>query len=270
MLKSSRFPIARVILKNCRIAEYEHGLRLALERGYQIGGITDFLRTSGQGQWLVLRHDVDEPVLGVREMLRVESRLGVRSTWYFRWSTFDDDLVREVRSHGGEAGLHYETLATVLERHGVVTRDLITPSMMDEARNELRLEVAEFRRRLGLELVTIASHGHARNQRVRLSNNVLVNDAFCQANGIEIEAYSPHILDRIACYVSDTNLLINEGWAYGTTLDDAIESRQLTICFLTHPNHWRYTWPSALRDLAKLTFRGVRYQQRHFRAAYEP
>ncbi len=59
---------------------------------------------------LILRHDVDQCPRSVLRMLRIEVRLGLRSTWYFRWRTARPKVVRAVQRHGGEGGLHYESL----------------------------------------------------------------------------------------------------------------------------------------------------------------
>lgn len=266
---TTRFSLARTIAGNTRIADYAQSLRLARDRGYRIGGVADFHQSDKQGNRLVLRHDVDVPAVGVRPMLAVESALGVGATWYFRWSTYDEPLMRAVLAAGGEVGLHYETLATVLERKGVSTRDGITEAVLQEARNELRREINRFRTQLGLATLTIASHGHPRNQAVRLSNNVLATEEFCREAGVLVEAYSPRLLDHIACYVADTNLLINDGWSYHQSLVAALEAGSRTICFLSHPNHWAYTLGTACADLARLALRGVRNESRTFRPTYD-
>ena len=265
----TRWPIARTILCNTRIADYARSLRLARDRKYQIGGIANFLESDKQGPRLVLRHDVDLPSVGVRPMLAAESALGVSSTWYFRWGTYDEPLMRKILAVGGEVGLHYETLASVLERKGITARSEVTDATLQEARDELRREIDRFRTQLGLTTLTIASHGHPRNQAVRLSNNVLATEEFCREAGVLVEAYSPRLLDHIACYVADTNLLINDGWSYHQSLVAALEAGHHTICFLSHPNHWHYRLRSRPVELAKLALRGVRQEVRTFRPRYE-
>jgi hypothetical protein len=266
---TTRVSIARTIVGNTRIDDYARSLRLARDRGYRIGGVADFHRSDKQGRRLVLRHDVDVPRVGVRPMLEIESRLGIASTWYFRWRTLDDLLMREVIEAGGEVGLHYETLANVLERRQIHNRANVTEAVLQEARNELRQETDRFRARLGLTSLTIASHGHPRNQAVRISNNVLATEQFCRDAGVLVEAYSPEFLRHVDCYLSDTSLLINSGWAYNVSLAEAVDARHQRICFLSHPNHWYYTWRTKLVDLGKLALRGVRRQERSFHPTYD-
>jgi len=266
---TTRLSIARTIVGNTRIDDYARSLRLAKERGHRIGGVAAFHQSDKQGRRLILRHDVDVPLIGVRPMLAVETNLGVSATWYFRWCTDDEPLIREVADAGGELGLHYETLANVLVRRGITTRAGVTEAVLQEARDELRREIDRFRAQLGLTTLTIASHGHPRNQVVRVSNNVLATEQFCRDTGVLVEAYSPELLRHVDCYLSDTNLLINSGWAYNVSLAQAIEAGHRRICFLSHPNHWYCTWRTKLVDLGKLALRGVRHQDRSFRPTYD-
>ena len=130
-------------------------------------------------------------------------------------------------------------------------------------------EIARFRRRLGLAELTIASHGHPRNQAVRISNNVLATEPFCRDAGVLTEAYSPELLRHFDCYVADTDLLVNGGWAYNVSPAQAIGAGHARICFLSHPNHWHYRWNAKVTALIKLALRGVRHQPRTFRPTYE-
>ncbi len=240
-----------------------------MARGYAITGVAGFLHSDRQGLRLVLRHDVDVRGVGVRPMLAIEARLGLASTWYFRWATLDDSLVREIRAAGGEVGLHYETLARVLVRGNIHDQAGVTPEVLAAARGELRGEVDAFRRRLGLDELTIASHGHPRNQEARVSNNVLATADFCREAGVLAEAYAAGFLQDIDCYVADTDLLINDGWAYGITLVGALAAGHRRICFLSHPNHWWHSGSGRIIALLKLVLRGVRRRQRSFRPLYD-
>jgi hypothetical protein len=265
---TTRLSHARMIAGNKRIADYAQSLHLAQSRGYRIGGVADFYQSDKQGRRLVLRHDVDVPAVGVRPMLAVESALGASSTWYFRWCTFNEPLMRAVLAAGGEVGLHYETLATVLLRRGITDRASVTEGVLQEAQDELRREIDRFRTQFGIIRLTIASHGHPHNQTVRLSNNVLATEEFCREAGVLVEAYSPRLLEYIDCYIADTSLLINDGWAYHQSLAAALDAGHRTICFLSHPNHWHFTWSTRLMNLGKLALHGVRHLPRSFHPTY--
>lgn len=67
------------------------------------------------------RHDIDTDVGGARAFFEIEKALGIRASYYFRLSTIDRDLMREINSYGSEVGYHYEELATHAKRYGLNT-----------------------------------------------------------------------------------------------------------------------------------------------------
>lgn len=69
----------------------------------------------------VHRHDIDTDVGGARAFFEIEKALGIRASYYFRLSTIDRDLMREINSYGSEVGYHYEELATHAKRYGLNT-----------------------------------------------------------------------------------------------------------------------------------------------------
>lgn len=63
---------------------------------------------------IVLRHDVDRWPRQAIRMARLEARLGVKSTYYFRWSPsqgFDQEAIHFISQLGHEVGYHYETFS---------------------------------------------------------------------------------------------------------------------------------------------------------------
>jgi len=68
-------------------------------------------RTIGE-RVCILRHDVDRKPRNALMMAKLESLIGVRSTYYFRYPyTFHPDIIRNIARLGHEIGYHYETLA---------------------------------------------------------------------------------------------------------------------------------------------------------------
>ncbi len=63
---------------------------------------------------LCVRHDVDRPLdsSDMRAHLDLEDSLGLRSTWFFKWETFDEGLGRELVARDREIGYHAELLST--------------------------------------------------------------------------------------------------------------------------------------------------------------
>lgn len=64
-----------------------------------------------QNKTIILRHDVDKNPHKALEMARIEAEFDIVSTYYFRKSTFDETIIKEIVALGHEVGYHYEELA---------------------------------------------------------------------------------------------------------------------------------------------------------------
>ena len=59
-----------------------------------------------------MRHDVDRKVSNALDMARIEAKLGIKSTYYFRIPyTLDVKIIEKILSLGHEIGYHYENLS---------------------------------------------------------------------------------------------------------------------------------------------------------------
>lgn len=96
------------------IKTYELLLRSFISAGYSILGYSTFIRTAPQGKYIILRHDVDELPTNALKMARIENKLGIRATYYFRIVRKSNapEIIKEIVSLGHEIGYHYEDLAT--------------------------------------------------------------------------------------------------------------------------------------------------------------
>ena len=91
------------------LRDYTRLLDAAVENGYEVLTVASYLEDVDPPEpYLLLRHDVDRRVENALEMARVEARHGVSSTYYFRTSTFDPDVIDAVDELGHEVGYHYE------------------------------------------------------------------------------------------------------------------------------------------------------------------
>lgn len=261
--------IALALLAGRRVDEYRALLVLALESGYRCLGVGAYWRERPEGKVFVLRHDVDRPKAGVSAMLAVERDLGVASTWYFRWASADEDLVRAVADGDGEAGLHYETLARVCRERGVRRREDVTAAVRGEALEALRGEIERFRRRFGVGCRTVASHGHAHNRLLRMTNNEIVTPNEYAALDIDVEAYDENLL-RGMTYVCDAPLTRNRGWAYRDTPGGALARGDGAVCFLSHPHHWELSALERAKGLARWAVFGVPRSDARFARSYGP
>lgn len=223
-----------------RMAEFRDLLEAARTAGYRIAAV-DWVPepdpTSGSGRplTLILRHDVDTDPVTARRMWRIEQPMGIGGSFFFRLSTVDLELMREIDAGGGQVGYHYEELATVAKRRHIRDRAAIV-GLIPEAQAEFRRNLERLRRRTGLELAVAAAHGDFINRRLGVSNQVLLADPqFRESVGITVEAYDRRLIDAVSTRHSDT--LHPTYW----TPEDprlAIARREPVVSVLVHPRHW--------------------------------
>ncbi len=86
----------------------------ALEKSsYQFQSFEDFLKSPGT-RTLILRHDVDSRPENSLAFARIQQKLGIRGSYYFRMvpQSYDERIIREIAALGHEIGYHYETMDT--------------------------------------------------------------------------------------------------------------------------------------------------------------
>lgn len=100
-------------MKDFTISIYTELLERLRYRGYTFKSIEDFT-DSPVGKVVMLRHDVDLRNYAALRLAKVESSLGVRSTYYFRAvkQSHNPKVIRQIVEMGHEIGYHYEDLAT--------------------------------------------------------------------------------------------------------------------------------------------------------------
>ena len=161
-----------------RLGAYRALLELALQEGYDVRGVGDFAlappETAGP-KTLILRHDVDTDPGTAARMWAADRSLGVRTSYFFRLSTFDVVLIQQIADGGGEVSYHYEELTTVVKRRGARTRDEAA-QWLPEARDEFAANLARLRRQTGLPMRVVASHGDFVNRRLDIANWEILAD----------------------------------------------------------------------------------------------
>ncbi len=234
-----------------RLREYELLLSLALSAGYETLPLGEFAKHGATSdRVLLLRHDIDSDLATAARMWRIEQRLGVRGTWFFRLSTWDDDLIAEIAAGGSEVGYHYEELATLALRHGARSREAAL-ALVDEARALLRFNTAAVRRRSGLPLTTFASHGDFANRRTGVANTVLLDDPGLRTElGVHVEAYDENITSQYDARVSDRGY--PQLWVPADPIE-ALRAGAGVIEILVHTRPWGAARRANVRlDLARL------------------
>jgi hypothetical protein len=182
--------VYRDYLQPGRLDELRRLVGRALELGYEPATLSAFAALPAAGKRvLLLRHDIDSDVPRARRMWEIERRAGVVGSWFFRRSTWDVPLMRELASAGCDVGYHYEELSTLVKERGAATAEEAR-ALIGPARDRLRAALGELRAGSGLPLDVLASHGDFANRAVDVANVELLEDrAFRAAAGVRLEAY---------------------------------------------------------------------------------
>lgn len=236
-----------------RLREYEAVLNKAAELGYSQVSVRTFYRALARPdaqvpeRVLVHRHDIDSDLRTAKKLFALESRHGVKATYYFRLCTLDLGFMREIEAAGSEASYHYEEAAYFAKRHRI--RDA---AMLRLRFPEIReLFVSNFNsiaERLRLPMSTVASHGDFANRKLNVINHELLQDSALRARcGIECEAYDEALLDHIDMYISDRKYPVY----YRPMSPFEALDRYSRILFLTHPVQWETNWVDNTRCNAR-------------------
>jgi hypothetical protein len=216
--------------------EYRRFLESAREHGYRLVPLEEWVRDTSEGvdgeRVMIMRHDVDQHPRSALTMAEIESDLGIRSSWYFRWRTAHPVVVTALREQGFEVGLHYETLTRkALEEGGDEPE---SEEALDESRAQLREEIAAFVRIFG-PIRSVVPHGDSRVPGVR--NAELLRGEDCSAYGIEFDGNEAMRGRGIAYWLTDRTAG-EGGWKDGTDPEELLAAGASPILCLTHPNNW--------------------------------
>ena len=256
--------------QNNRLQEYENIIKKALEKDYEVISLRDFVedKYKKDKKLLILRHDVDHFSDGTKMMFEVEKKYGVTSSFYFRNTTFEAKLMKDIEKYGSEASLHFEPIADFVKANGITSKEELESykDWKQRCLNILKSDLERFRNLLDILCITIASHGEYENRLVKIPNNYLTEDLrVYDYLGIKLEAYNKDFISKITCYISDIPIEINEGYRYGVTPFEAIEKEEKLILFLTHPNHWHYNKFKQFKKLIKVLLKGREYKKEEFK-----
>lgn len=235
-----------------RLPLFERLVATALQRGYSIASVRDYWRVINEQapeperRYLILRHDVDTDPATARRMLEIERAAGVTSSsYYFRLSTLDVLLMREIEEGGGEASYHYEELATLMKRCRPRTREAAM-ELVPEAREAFRGNLDHVRARTNLAISTVAAHGDFANRALGVFNwEVLGDRDFRREVGVDLEAYDDEFMGHVTSHHWDT--APPRHWI---PMDPAVALArgERVVYLLVHPRHWHVARLANARD----------------------
>lgn len=225
-----------------RFREYRLLMKSFLNGGYRFFKINEaFKIPSDCEKFVFIRHDVDSEPRIMRQMFEIEKELGIKSTYYFRLSTFDINFAKELIKFDCEVGYHYEEIADYVKNNKVVIRDAIINSL-DEIRELFIKNIQNLEKAMNYKILTVASHGDWINRHFKMPNLSLITQDLMAKAGLLTEAYDIErdlefrIADRpyphFWCPCSPYNV---------------IDENRKTGLILIHPRQWTSNPPARLR-----------------------
>lgn len=239
-MKNSILSVLSMILFNSRLKKYKYYIEYAKKKGYQVLSLEDFykLPEKRNGKYFILRHDVDLPGICTRKMFEVEKSLGVKSTYYFRFSTIDKKLIQEMIDNRFDVGLHFETIADYAKKNKVKDKSEIDMELMKE---QLKKDIEKFEKITRHKTFSCCSHGAPENRMLGISNNAITEHADMKEFGLGFEAYQKELYNYVDCHIMDDSIIHHFGFSYADTPVSAVNDGFKNIVFLAHPNHWYFS-----------------------------
>ncbi|MCR4939000.1 MAG: hypothetical protein K5930_02685 [Treponemataceae bacterium] len=227
-----------------RLPSYKNLLETAKIKGYKMVGILDFYNILNSKDFdsntkiLINRHDIDTSPKIARKMFEIEKQVyGSKgsSTYYFRKSTIDVNLIKEIEEYGYETGYHYEEIADYEKKHRFRDVELIK-QVLPDIQNLFIEDLIDYRLKTASKSLTVASHGDFINTRLQFQNyELLKNDVIIREKGkILVEAYDKSINDFVNERFADQILLDR----FSEEVISSINRNTKIIMMLTHPRNW--------------------------------
>ena len=245
-----------------RLAEYRETLRHFVNQGYRFLTIDSYASHLAQGALpslgpvAILRQDVDTDVATARAMWRIEQELDIQASRYFRLSTFDAQLMRQIASAGGEASYHFEEMSTFAKRHRIKSAVELR-GQAQEVIPRFEENLNRMRAATGLAMRTVASHGDFVNRRLGVYNHeLLACRTVRQRFGIAHEVYDPELAAPIEARFCDRPY--HQKWDAGDPKSINVADAKV-VYLLVHPRHWRANPVCNLADDVGRIWEGVRY-----------
>ena len=208
---------------------------------------------------LVNRHDIDTSPRVARQFFEIEKNVYGRegsATYYFRNSTVDTKLISEIEAYGYETGYHYEEIATYEKKYKLKSKAALEQTI-SQIQNLFVEDLKKFKMKTGSKSLSVASHGDFINLKIKLSNNILLNDLELRDKcGIMLEAYdcsiNQYVLERYADQILLDDFSIN--------VKNGIKNECSCIMMLTHPRNWKVDVLANTKDNIMRLFQDLKYR----------
>ncbi len=230
-----------------RFSEYEKLIEYFLDKGYNFLTLADFYsrcieQRNFKGKLVLFRHDIDNNLKNAWKLFKIEKNYKIKSTFYFRISTLDVKLAREINAYGGEVGYHFEEIASLAKRKHI-KKPAIIKKHYPEIRKSFLLNLQSIEEKIGFKIRSVASHGDFVNRYLGVINYDFLDTETKHKAGVQFEAYD--LLKYTDEYISDASY--PEFWKKSPY----VAEKANIICFLIHS----YCWRSNLIENSKNNFK---------------
>lgn len=131
------------------------------------------------------------------EMWRIEQDLGAKSSFYFRLSTMDLELMKRIEESGSEASYHYEEIATMIKQRRLRTKDEVL-KCMPEIQQLFWQNYTCLKHKSALPMASVASHGDFTNRILSIPNWYLLQSSDLRKKlRIEVETHDREIMKYV-------------------------------------------------------------------------
>lgn len=218
-------------MKN-RYSSYEKLICDLLENGYEFITISEYKKLSKEGKHVIIRHDIDSDPKIARKMYEIEKKYDVKTTFYFRQKTMDDNLIRDIISYGSEFGYHYEEIATYVKKNKIKKKDEII-KLIPIIREEFNLNLKKIEEKYNYVIHSVAAHGDFINRKFNITNSNIFDS---KSNPNVIEAYDKKIEGKLDARLSDD--YAPKYWKPYTPEEIIRNPVNKNILFLVHTRYW--------------------------------
>jgi len=247
-----------------RLDEYENLIVSAKEAGYKHITIREFynLLTSSSintsDRYFIHRHDIDTDVKTAKLFFNIEKKHQVKTSYYFRLSTFDVQLIKEICEAGFEVGYHFEELSEYCKKYAIKDQHEVR-SHFAEIANNFKRNCSYFEEKTGCKLHSVAAHGDFVNRVINMPNNAFITEELLSSLKIEFECYNDLLIKNYGYIGSDTTY---PKFYRPYSPFDAINENIPVVYFLSHPRHWRSNVIENISDNLNRFREGLAYNRK--------
>lgn len=226
------------------LKKYTELLQSLKKADYAFVTFEDYCRGSGNGNFVILRHDVDLKAENSLATARIESSLDIRASYYFRVvkQSNKPEIIKEIVSLGHEIGYHYEDMT-------------ICGGDTEKAIGHFKSQLEHFRQFYPVK--TICMHGSPRSKydgkdlwkHYNYHDLGIIGEPYFDVDFLKIfyltdtgrqwDGFNVSVRDKIPVYQDEW---IRQGLVYHSTEEIiiALKNNKLPrqIMITTHPQRW--------------------------------